>query len=115
MEAQYGRINNVRLTSWIPWRCEYAFADVPEHRADKLFIRSEIPVRFRRKEMSKEGVGYVIVFCWFKKCYEEKFLECMADLERAMIMEGHKDYREFCNTTLGPIIEPKHNRQRINK
>jgi|GEM_PF-1833479 len=102
---QYGKNNNVKLDTWMPGRCEYAFADVPEHRADKLFIRSEIPVRFKRGEMSKAGVDYIIVFCRFKKQYEEAFLECMADLERAMVLEGRGDYGEFCGSLLGPIIE----------
>ena len=56
-------------------------------------------------EMSKAGVNYIIVFCRFKKQYEEAFLECMADLERAMVLEGRGDYGEFCDSLLGPIIE----------
>lgn len=105
MERQYGKTNNVKLDTWVPGRCEYVYADVPEHRADKLFIRSEIPVRFRRGEMTKDGEGYVIVFCRFKKRYEGRFLECMADLERAMVMEGHSDYGAFCDALLRPIME----------
>lgn len=104
VERQYGKTNNVKLDTCEPGRCEYAFADVKEHRADALFIRSEIPVRFRRKEMGKDDVGFVIVFCRFRKQYEERFLECMADLERVMIMEGHAGYGEFCDLLLGPLI-----------
>ena len=104
MERRYGKTNNVKLDTWVPGRCEYAFADVPEHRADALFIRSGIPVRFRRKEMGKDDTGFVIVFCRFKKQYEGRFLECMADLERVMIMEGYAGYREFCDSLLGPLI-----------
>ena len=105
MEREYGKTNNVKLDTQVPGRCEYAYADVPEHRADKLFIRSEIPVRFRRGEMTKDGEDYVIVFCRFKKRYEGRFLECMADLERAMVMEGHSDYGAFCDALLRPIME----------
>lgn len=105
MGRQYGKTNNVKLDTWLPGRCEYAFADVPEHRADALFIRSEIPVSFRRKEMGRDGEDYVIVFCRFRKQYEERFLECMADLERAMAMEGHAGYGDFCDSLLGAIID----------
>ena len=105
MTRQYGKTNNVKIDTWVPGRCEYAFADAPSHRADALLIRSEVPVRFRRREMAKEGAGYVIVFCRFKSRYEKRFLECMADLERAMIMEGHADYCEFCRLLLGPPID----------
>ena len=108
---EYGSTNNVKLDTWMPGRCEYVYADVPEHRADKLFIRSEIPVRFRRREMTKDGEGYVIVFCHLKKRHEERFLECMSDLERSMVMEGHADYREFCESLLGPIIEEGQDRR----
>ena len=104
MEKQYGKTNNVKLDTWVPGRCEYAFADVPEHRADALFIRSEIPIKFRRNEMSKDEGEFVIVFCRFKKQYEEGFLECMADLERTMIMEGHAGYGDFCDSLLGPLV-----------
>ena len=104
MERQYGKTNNVKLNTWVPGRCEYAFADVPEHRADALFIRSEIPVVFKRKEMGKDDVEFVIVFCHFRKQCEERFLECMADLERVMVMEGHAGYEEFCDTMLEPLI-----------
>lgn len=102
---QYGKANNVKLDTWMPGRCEYVFADLPSHRADALFIRSEVPVRFRRKEMVKDGAGYVLVFCHFRKRYEGRFLECMADLERAMIIEGHGDYPAFCDEVIAPLLE----------
>ena len=92
----YGKINNLKLDTRWPNRCEYLFFDLPSHRADKLFIRSKVPVHFFRKEMEHPDFEYVIVFCRFKKQYEERFLECMADLERAMILEGHGDYRACC-------------------
>ena len=104
MTMHYGRANNVKLGTWVPGRCEYAFVDVPEHRADALFIRAEVPVKFRRNEMGNDDVEFVIVFCHFKKIHEERFLECMADLERAMFLEGYAGYGEFCDLFLGPFV-----------
>lgn len=89
--------NYMKLHSWMPGRCAYAYADTPGHRADALFAHSRIPVRFKWGEMRKDGVGYVIVFCYFNSRHEEKFLECMDWLKRVMIIEGHEDYIDFCN------------------
>lgn len=77
--------------------------DTSEHHADRLFIRSEIPVKFKSKEMHKPGIEYVLAFCRFNKKYEERFHECTADLERAMLLEGDGDYPAFCRKTLGPF------------
>lgn len=103
MEKQYGTTNNMKLGTRIPGRCEYLYVDIPSHRADTLFVRAEIPVGFRQKELVKEDENYIIVFCHFKKKYEQKFLECMADLERAMSLEGHEDYGDFCESLIGRL------------
>jgi len=95
-ERRYGQANNLEIDSRIPWRRSYAYVDTAGHRADKIFIRAELPVRFSRKEMGRDGTDYVVVFCSVKKQDERRFLKCMADLERAMIMEGRKDYPGFC-------------------
>ncbi len=104
-ERKYGITNNVKLDSKIPGRRSYVYMDTVTHRADSLFIRAKIPIRFDGKEMHKSGTEYVLVFCRFRKEYESKFLECMADLERAMLLEGHKDYPAFCGETLGMFLE----------
>ena len=105
MERRYGEINNVKLSTRVPGRCSYAFADIPSYRADAIFIRAEIPVRFARREFASDEHEYVFVFCHFKKRYEPRFLECMADLERALIMEGHSDYPAFCRKIVAPLLE----------
>ncbi len=96
MQQDYGKFNNFELTTKLPNTCEYLFVDVPNHRADQIFIRNQIPVRFRRKELSSGDSAYVIIFCRFKKKYRSQFLESMADLERCMLIEGHTDYTKFC-------------------
>lgn len=102
---EYGLRNNIKLDTRIPWRCEYAYIDSQSHRADRLFIRSEIPVRFRRKEMRHADSDYVVVFCRFKSTYEPEFLACMADLEKAMVLEGNSGYRDAC-VWLEGILSP---------
>lgn len=102
---EYGQSNNIKMHTRISGRCEYAYLDSRSHRADCLFIRSEIPVRFERKEWEKDGVDYVIVFCHFKSKYEAAFLDCMADLEKAMVLEGKADYRDVCERLAGIFSE----------
>lgn len=96
MQHDYGTTNNLELSTKLPNTCEYLFVDTPNHRADQIFIRNKIPVRFLRRELSCEDAAYVIVFCRFKKKHRSRFLESMADLERSMVMEGHTNYAEFC-------------------
>ena len=55
--------------------------------------------------MGKDGTEYVVAFCHFKSKYEAAFLECMADLERAMILEGETDYRDACERLAGIFSE----------
>lgn len=96
----YGVRNCLKIGSALPWRSEYAYVDTPAYRADKIFINAELPVTFRKNELHKDGAGYVIVFCRTKRKDECLFLTCMADLERALLLEGHTDYGEFCEKTL---------------
>ena len=55
--------------------------------------------------MGKDGTEYVVAFCHFKSKYEAAFLECMADLERAMILEGETHYRDPCERLAGIFSE----------
>lgn len=100
MEREYGVINNMELKSRFPWACEYLYLDTVPYRADAVFIRNRVPVRFRPGHFEHEGTDYVIVFCNFRRKYEELFKKSMADFERAMILEGHADYPEFCHRLL---------------
>lgn len=68
-------------------------------------MRSGVPVRFGRREWGKDRTEYVVVFCRFKSEHEAAFLECMADLERAMILEGETDYRDACEQLAGIFSE----------
>lgn len=103
IENEYGTCNCCKLDSTLPWRAEYLYLDTPAHRADKLFIRAHLPVRFLKTEYGKGDSEYVVVFCHFPRKREEDFLRCMADLEKALIIEGHSDYREVCDNFIGMI------------
>lgn len=102
---EYGKRNYLKLDTKVPGLREYVYMDSPDHRADRLFIRSRIPVQFRRKDMGRGSFDYVLVFCRFKKKYESVFLECMADLDKAMILEGHRGYQDACDWFAGMFSE----------
>lgn len=90
--TEYGKHNNIKIDTIMPGRCSYCHLDTPRHRADQLFIRSEIPIDFEDREFHHPDFEYVLVFCSFKKKYEPAFLQCMADLEHALRIEGSSDY-----------------------
>ena len=90
--TEYGKHNNIKIDTIMPGSRSYCYLDTPEHRADQLFIRSEIPVDFENHEFHHPDFEYVLVFYSFKKKYEPAFLQCMADLEHALRIEGSSDY-----------------------
>ncbi|MCI8467927.1 MAG: hypothetical protein HFJ75_00215 [Eggerthellaceae bacterium] len=104
-EDDYGKNNCIKLQSTLPGRMEYLYVDTPGYRADRIFIQHQIPVRFRRGECVKDGYEYVVVFCHFPKKREADFLTCMAQLERALLLEGHSDYRTACDELIGMLRE----------
>lgn len=93
-DITYGKGNHIKIDTRFPGRCSYCYLDTPEHRADRLFIRSEVLVDFEDMEFQHPDLNYVVVFCSIAKKHEKAFLQCMADLDRALRIEGHDDYKE---------------------
>lgn len=103
--TEYGKRNNIKIDTIIPGRCSYCYLDTPEHRADRLFIRSEVPVDFEDQEFQHPNFEYVLVFCSFSKKHESAFLQCMADLDRTLRIEGHDDYGDAIDFLAGLFEE----------
>ena len=101
-EGGYGESNNMKLECRRPNGVRYMYIDSSERRADKLFIRSKLPVSFEN-DLSRDGCGYIVVICTVAASRESDFLECMADLERTLILEGHADYRTACDEVMGMV------------
>lgn len=40
----------------------------------------------------KDSSNFIVVSCTLRKRDEQKFLECMADLKRALLIEGNAEY-----------------------
>ena len=97
---EYGAANNMKLECRMPGRVRYMYIDSAERRADRLFVRSGLPVSFE-DDLAKPGCGFIVVICTVSKAREADFLECMADLERAMLIEGRDGYPAFCEEIAG--------------
>ena len=96
MERVYGKDNNIEVNTRIPFEREFAYVDIYPYRADAIFARNGLPVRFYRKHLERPHSTYVVVFAKVRRKDVRKFADSMADLERALIMEGFSDYPEFC-------------------
>ena len=73
----------------------YMFVDIPEHKADHLFIDHKVSVWFDG-DFSKPGEHYRIVVCHIRKRDENMFLEALSELPRIMMLLGYRDYEEYC-------------------
>ena len=100
----YGDRNNAPVECHRPGWLRFVYADRADNRADRIFIRAKLPVKFER-DFAKDSVPYRMVFCRVRKRDESKFRECMADLERALILEGDEGYRAFCDEFVGPVFQ----------
>ena len=101
MEARNATLNNMKLATRLSGRCKYVFVDTAEHRAERFLIGALIPVSFDYPASSPGNQPYELRVCSFEHRYEQGFLECMADLELAMYLDGRDDYPEYCRALLG--------------
>ena len=100
----YGDCNHAPVACHRPGWLRFVYADSTGNRADRIFIRAKLPVKFE-KDFQKDGMPYKMVFCRVRKHDKGRFRECMADLERALLLEGDDGYQAFCEGMVRPIIE----------
>lgn len=94
--------NYIRLKSSRKY-VEYAFFDLPEHKADPIFIMHKLPVIFLRN-LGRAGYDFFIVICRIKAEDTSVFEQCMKELRNAMLICGRRDYDDFC-AEMGTMIE----------
>ena len=73
----------------------YAFLDSPDYKADGLFIKHRVRVKFLQ-EYAKEGIEYHMIFCRIRKADEDAFLDALRELPDKMLLCGCPDYPEKC-------------------
>ena len=95
----------IALNDWIPFRKLYAYMDTTDiYRADDLFRKYRIRVKFKREWESPEG-KYRVVFCCVPKKQAALFEQAMEELPKRMMVLGHDDYEEVWHRTIKPAGE----------
>ena len=95
----------IALNDWIPFRKLYAYMDTADiYRADDLFRKYRIRVKFKREWESPEG-KYRIVFCSVPKRQAHLFEQAMDELPKKMMILGYDDYEEVWIKTIQPAEE----------
>ena len=84
------------------WYNYYAFFDVREYLADRLFIQHKVRVWFDG-EYEKEGSKYIAVFCHVRKKDTDKFLSALENLNRTMLICGYTDYESEVESIMAQI------------
>jgi len=83
----------------------FAYMDAADiYRADDLFRKYRIHVRFKREWQSPEG-RYRIVFCSIPKKQVSLFEKAMEELPKRMMILGYDDYEEVWCKTIKPAEE----------
>lgn len=83
-----------RIRTLSPFTLTYAYLDVPEYLADRIFIKNKIKVKFK-EEFVKADTPYIVIVCSFKKNDIGKFKTSLRELENKMLIMGHTDYGEI--------------------
>lgn len=97
MGQQYGVDNWIECGTWIPWQRHFIYADTAEHKAERIFAERGLRVRSRKGHYRKEGSPYCFVVCSVSPKDRDAFIECMADMHRAILLAGHTDYDDACS------------------
>lgn len=95
-------VGYIELDDWTPFRRLYAYMDASDvYRADDLFRKHRIRIRFKREWQSPEG-RYRMVFCSIPKKQVALFEKAMEELPKRMMLLGYDDYEEIWKRTITP-------------
>lgn len=98
-------IGYIALDDWTPFRKLYAYMDTADiYRADDLFRKYRIRIRFKREWQSPEG-RYRMVFCSVPKNQAPLFEKTMEELPKRMMILGYDDYEECWRRTIKPVAD----------
>ena len=80
---------------WWQKRWTFFYVDTPDYKADGLFEKHGVPAKIV-VDYVKEGSPFVFVEFRVKYKDVEDFLDVMYELQKLMLICGHRDYEEFC-------------------
>lgn len=81
---------------WKPW-VTVIYVDGPQYLSANSFAKHGIRP-FRMKFFERDDTPYMAVLCNIPKKRLDDFLECMAELQKNMLICGYVDYEDFCRT-----------------
>ena len=87
--------NYIKLRSYVPFFCKYVFLDTGEYLSERIFEEKRLWVR-TGMEFIHVSNGYRIIFCRILRWQKKRFLQAMEELNRRMLLTGHKDYPGAC-------------------
>ena len=77
----------------------YMYIDHKDYLADSLLTQNHVSVRFG-SEFSRDNSPYHIIICKVRKKDTAEFEKSMELLCNKMLLFGHNDYTEFCNSIM---------------
>ena len=77
----------------------YMYIDHKDYLADSLLAQNHVSVRLGN-EFSRDDSPYRIILCKVRKKDTADFEKSMESLRNKMLLFGHNDYMEFCNSIM---------------
>lgn len=96
--------NYMELYSRSPLTTQFLYFDVPEYKADQIFLEHGISPRFY-EEWTMEGTPFVITRCRVSRKDKHKFIAAMAELTTKMLLTGFENYDEVATGFFDQITE----------
>ena len=91
--------NFLRLDGLSIMSVQYMYIDHKDYLADSLFAQNHVSVRFGN-EFSRDDSPYRIILCKVRKKDTAEFEKSTELLCNKMLLFGHNDYTEFCNSIM---------------
>ena len=83
--------NYMELYSRSPFTTQFLYFDVPEYKADQIFLEHGVVPRFY-EEWQKDGTPFVFIRCRVSRKDKHKFIAAMSELTKKMLLTGFETY-----------------------
>lgn len=80
----------------------YLYIDTKEHLSNQIFIDNNLIV-IANSILASEKNQYHVLFVKTRRNKEGIFVKCMEELYNEILLNGHLDYTEVCNSLIGKI------------
>lgn len=84
----------------------YIYIDTQDYISNQIFIDNNICVDLINA-LANENTDYRIMFVKIKKNKENIFIKCMNELYDKILLDGHLDYIDVCDSIIGKMNKEK--------